>query len=125
VYQTYLGGRPFRVYAPVTGPGSAWPRDVLLNAGAYFDTVDVHNYSADITDYTAQVHGWMNQSGNADAELWLSEWATYRGGYQLASTGVITVLNNLIRGARPGNAHIDGSHLFPSMIGLALRASRA
>ena len=38
--------------------------------------------------------------------------ATYRGGYQSASIGVKTVLNNLIRGARPGNTHIDGSHLF-------------
>jgi len=54
----------------------------------------------------------MNQSGKADAELWLSEWATYLGGYQSASTGVNTVLNNLIRGARPGHDHIDGSHLF-------------
>jgi len=54
----------------------------------------------------------MNQYGKADGELWLSEWATYRGGYQAASIGVTTVLNNLIRGARPGNSHIDGSHLF-------------
>jgi hypothetical protein len=43
---------------------------------------------------------------------WLTEWATYLDGYQLASTGVNTVLNNLIRGTRPGHDHIDGSHLF-------------
>jgi hypothetical protein len=95
----------------VTG-GSSWPPEVMQNAGAWFDTVDVHDYSSDITAYTAQVHGWMNQYDKASAELWLSEWATYRGGYQSASTGVTTVLNNLIRGARPGNDHIDGSHLF-------------
>jgi hypothetical protein len=112
VYHTYLPGRTFHVFAPVTG-GSSWPPEVMLNAGASFDTVDVHNYSADISDYTAQVHGWMQQYGKADAELWLSEWATYGDGYQSASTGVNTVLNNLIRGARPGNDHIDGSHLFP------------
>ena len=112
VYHTYLPGRTFHVFAPVTG-GSSWPPEVMLNAGASFDTVDVHNYSADISDYTAQVHGWMQQYGKADAELWLSEWATYGDGYQSASTGVNTVLNNLIRGAPPGNDHIDGSHLFP------------
>ena len=112
VYQTYLRGRTFRVYAPVTSGGSTWPREVMINAGASFDMVDVHNYNADITGYTEQVRGWMNQYGKADAELWLSEWATYRGGYQAASIGVTTVLNNLIRGARPGNNHIDGSHLF-------------
>jgi hypothetical protein len=112
VYQTYLPGRQFRVYAPVTGGGSTWPREVMINTGASFHTVDVHNYNADITGYTAQVRGWMAQYGKATAELWVSEWATYRGGYQAASLGVTTVLNNLIRGARPGNTHIDGSHLF-------------
>ena len=112
VYQTYLPGRSLHVYAPVTAGGSTWPRDVMINAEESFDTVDVHNYNADITGYTAQVLGWMTQYGKADAELWLSEWATYRGGYQAASVGVTTVLNNLIRGASPGNTHIDGSHLF-------------
>jgi hypothetical protein len=99
------------VYAPVTG-GSRWPRDVMVHAGASFDAMDVHNYDADITSYTERMHGWMNQSGKAAAELWLSEWGMYVGGYQSASTGVNTVLNNLIRGARPGHDHIDGSHLF-------------
>jgi hypothetical protein len=111
VYDTYLPGRTFHVYAPVTG-GSRWPRDVMVHAGASFDTMDVHNYDPDITNYTERMHGWMNQSGKAAAELWLSEWGMYVGGYQSASTGVHTVLNNLIRGARPGHDHIDGSHLF-------------
>jgi hypothetical protein len=112
VYQTYLNNRPFRVYAPVTSGGSTWPREVMINASGLFHTVDVHNYNADITGYTAQVREWMTQYGPEEAELWLSEWATYRGGYQAASLGVTTVLNNLIRGATPGNTHIDGSHLF-------------
>jgi len=29
----------------------------MINAGASFDTVDVHNYNADITGYTEQVRG--------------------------------------------------------------------
>jgi hypothetical protein len=111
VYHTYLPGRTFHVYAPVTSGGD-WPRDVMMHAGASFDTVDVHNYNSDITGYTEHVHGWMKQSREAGAELWLTEWATYLGGYQSASTGVNTVLNNMIRGARPGQDHIDGSHLF-------------
>jgi hypothetical protein len=111
VYYTYLPGRTFHVYAPVAG-GSRWPRDVMVHAGASFDTVDVHNYNSDITGYTQHMHEWMTQNGKAEAELWLSEWATYQGGYQWASTGVNTVLNNLIRGAHPGPQHIDGSHLF-------------
>ena len=112
VYDTCLPGRTYRVYSPATTGGSSWPRDVMINAGQYFDTVDIHNYSGDITGYTQDVHGWMNQYGKATAELWLSEWATYRGGYNGASLAVKTVVNNMIRGSRPGNDHIDGSHLF-------------
>jgi hypothetical protein len=72
VYQRYLPGRTFHVYAPVTG-GSSWPPGVMQHAGEWFDAVDVHNYSSDITGYTTQVRGWMAQHGKADAELWLSE----------------------------------------------------
>jgi hypothetical protein len=112
VYTTFLPGRTFHIYAPVTTGGSSWPNDALQQIPQYFDSVDIHNYNSDITAYTEQVHGWMNATGHASYPLWLSEWATYRGGYSNASTGVKTVINNLIRGARPGNDHIDGSHLF-------------
>jgi hypothetical protein len=42
----------------------------------------------------------------------MSEWATYRGGYTNAGTGLKTILMNLIRGSRPGNDYIYGSHMF-------------
>jgi hypothetical protein len=112
VYATYLPGRTFHIYAPVTSGGSSWPNDALQQIPQHFDSVDIHNYNSDITGYTQQVHGWMNATGHADYPLWLSEWATYRGGYDNPGTGVKTVINNLIRGSRPGNDHIDGSHLF-------------
>ncbi|HEX8221503.1 MAG TPA: hypothetical protein VF914_20110 [Chloroflexia bacterium] len=112
VYSTYLPGRTPHIYASVTKGGSSWPDSTMKNAGAYFDSVDIHNYNSDTTSYTQQVHGWMNADGKANAPLWLSEWATYRGGYQNASTGVKTIINNLIRGSRPGNDYIYGSHLF-------------
>jgi hypothetical protein len=54
----------------------------------------------------------MNATGHPDYPVWLSEWATYRGGYDSASKGVKLVINNLIRGSRPGDDHIYGSHLF-------------
>lgn len=112
VYSTYLPGRTPHIYASVTKGGSSWPDSTMKNAGSYFDSVDIHNYNSDITSYTQQVHGWMNADGKANAPLWLSEWATYRGGYQNAGTGVKTIINNLIRGSRPGNDYIYGSHLF-------------
>jgi hypothetical protein len=112
VFRTYLPGRAYHVYAPVTTGGSSWPNDALQQIPGSFDSVDVHDYNSDITGYVQQVHGWMNASGHGAYPLWLSEWATYRGGYQNASTGVKLLVNNLIRGSRPGNDHVDGSHLF-------------
>jgi hypothetical protein len=112
VYSTYLPGRSYHVLAPVTTGGSDWPLDALTQIPAHFDSVDVHNYSSDITGYTREVHGWMNATGHSDYPVWLSEWATYRGGYDRASKGVGLVINNLIRGSRPGDDYIYGSHLF-------------
>jgi hypothetical protein len=112
VYRTFLPGRTYHVYAPVTTGGSDWPLTAMQQIPGAFDVVDIHNYSGDITGYTEQVHGWMNSTGFGSAELWLSEWATYRGGYDNATTGLKTVLVNMIRGSRPGAQHIDGSHLF-------------
>jgi len=112
VYSTYLPGRTYHIYAAVATGGSSWPRDALQQIPASFDSVDIHNYNDDITSYTQKVHGWMNATGHSSYPVWLSEWATYRGGYSDAETGVKTILNNLIRGSRPGNDYIYGSHLF-------------
>jgi hypothetical protein len=112
VFSTYLPGRAYHVYAPVTSGGSSWPLDALQQVPAFFDSVDVHNYSSDITDYVRTVHGWMDATSHSDYPLWLSEWATYLDRYHMASTAVTRVVNNLIRGSRPGSDHIDGSHLF-------------
>jgi hypothetical protein len=84
----------------------------MINVGSHFTVVDYHNYGGNILSGNQTLHGHMNANGFANAELWLSEWATYRGGYSNASTGVKTIINNLIRGSQPANDHIDGSHLF-------------
>jgi hypothetical protein len=111
VYRTYLPGRAYHVYAPVTSGGSDWPLAALQQIPEFFDSVDIHNYSGDITGYTRTVHGWMNETGHPDYPLWLSEWGTWQGGYERVMTG-LAVIKNLIRGSRPGDDHIDGSHLF-------------
>lgn len=112
VYRTYLPGRAYHVYAPVTKGGSSWPLAALQQIPGSFDSVDVHDYSSDITDYVETVHGWMDSTGHSSYPLWLSEWSTYRDGYDRASTGVTRVVSNLIRASRPGSDHVDGSHLF-------------
>ena len=80
VYATYLPGRTPHIYAPVTTGGSSWPDSVMKAVPGAFDSVDVHDYQSDITSYITTVHNYMNADGFANAPLWLSEWATYRGG---------------------------------------------
>jgi hypothetical protein len=58
------------------------------------------------------VHAWMESTSHASYPLWLSEWSTYLDRYHMASTAIGRVVNNLIRGSRPGSDHVDGSHLF-------------
>jgi hypothetical protein len=112
VYTNFLPGRAYHVYAPVTSGGSSWPLDALQQVPASFDSVDIHDYSSDITDYVETVHGWMASTGHSSDPLWLSEWSTYLDGYDRASTAVKRVVANLIRASRPGSDHVDGSHLF-------------
>jgi hypothetical protein len=112
VFRTYLPGRVYHVYAPVTSGGSSWPLDALQQVPDFFDSVDIHTYNSDITDYVRTVRGWMDATSHPSYPLWLSEWSTYLDRYHMASTAIRRVVNNLIRGSRPGSGHVDGSHLF-------------
>jgi len=111
VYTTYLPGRTYHIYAPVTTGGSSWPLDALNQVGTYFDSMDIHDYNSDITSYVQTVQGYLNSTGHSTEPIWLSEWATYRGGYQNASKGVTLLINNLIRMSSPGT-YVYGSHMF-------------
>ena len=84
VFSTYLPGRAHHVYAPVTSGVSSWPLDALQQVPAFFDSVDVHSYSSDITDYVRMVHAWMESTSHASYPLWLSEWSTYLDRYHMA-----------------------------------------
>jgi hypothetical protein len=90
-----------------------WPviDDMLQQVPAYFDSMDIHTYNSDISGYVQQVHGYMNAAGKPNMPLWISEWGTYRGQYTSVSFD-IGVINNLIRGSRPGNDYVYGSHIF-------------
>ncbi|HEX8034040.1 MAG TPA: hypothetical protein VF510_09345, partial [Ktedonobacterales bacterium] len=111
VYNTYLPGRSYSVYAPVTSGGSSWANDALQQIPQYFDSVDIHDYSSDISGYVEQVHGWMNSAGHPSYPVWLSEWGTYRSQYNSVSFD-LSLVQNLIRGSRPSNDYVTGSHVF-------------
>lgn len=112
VYSTYLPGRTPHIYAPVTTGGSSWPLDALQQVPTYFDSVDVHDYNSNVSGYVEEVHGWMNSTGHSSYPLWLSEWGTYKGGYDNVSTGLKLIINNLIRMSGGASDEVYGSHLF-------------
>jgi hypothetical protein len=108
---TYLPERNYHIHAPVTVGGSSWVWDALQTIPNAFDSVNIHNYDADLTPYTQQVRKWMQQSDRADAPLWLGEWGTYQTDYNDFDLA-LNIVANLVRTSQPGDRYIDGSHLF-------------
>ena len=111
VYKTYLPSRTYRIHGPKTVGGSNWPATALREIPNYFDTVNVHNYEADISNYTRKVRGWMNGTVRANAQLWVGEWGSYEISYNNLSLA-LNLIKNLIRGSQPGDNYIYGSHIF-------------
>jgi len=111
VYRTYLPNRQFHIHAPKTVGWSHWPAATLDSVPKYFDTVNIHNYDLDISAYVRQVRQWMQGTAHGRSALWLGEWGTYAGGYDDLDFS-LNLLKNMIRGSRPGDTYVDGSHLF-------------
>ncbi|MEG4281817.1 hypothetical protein QUB68_01705 [Microcoleus sp. A006_D1] len=111
VYKTYLPSRAYRIHGPKTVGGSNWPVYALREIPNYFDTVNFHNYDADISNYTRKVRGWMNGTVRANSQLWVGEWGSYKISYNDFSLA-LSLIKNLIRGSEPGDNYIYGSHIF-------------
>jgi hypothetical protein len=111
VYKTYLPDRTYHIHGPKTVGGSNWPAAALQEIPNYFDTVNVHNYDADISNYTRKLHGWMNGTILANSPLWLGEWGSYQISYSDLSLA-LNLIKNLIRGSQPGDNYVYGSHIF-------------
>jgi hypothetical protein len=111
VYKTYLPSRTYRIHGPKTVGGSNWPAVALQEIPNYFDTLNVHNYDPDISNYTRKVRGWMKGTVRASSQLWVGEWGSYEISYNDLSLA-LSLIKNLIRGSQPGDNYIDGSHIF-------------
>ncbi len=111
VYKTYLPSRPYHIHGPKTVGGSNWPEAALQEIPNYFDTVNVHNYDADISNYTRKVRGWMKGTVRANSPIWVGEWGSYDTSYNDLSLA-LSLIKNLIRGSQPGDNYIYGSHIF-------------
>jgi len=80
VYDTYLPGKTFRLYAPVSTHNNTWIDTTLQQNDAIVDVIDWHRYGPTVDDATS-IHNKIvtyNTDGVLEA-LHLSEWGTYRG----------------------------------------------
>ncbi|NJK77259.1 MAG: hypothetical protein HC786_14125 [Richelia sp. CSU_2_1] len=111
VYKTYLPDRAYRIHGPKTVGGSNWPVYAFREIPNYFDTVNFHNYDADISNYTRKVRAWMQGTALAQAQVWMGEWGSYTVSYNNLSLA-LSLIENLIRGSQPGDNYIYGSHIF-------------
>ena len=115
VYNKYLPGRAYHVYAPATSlerSGATWPKDVIYDIPSYFNSMAFHLYDSSINNYVEQVHTWMNEAGRSNYPIWLTEWGTYTGNRYNSVPFGISLINNLIYGSRPGNDYVYGSQIF-------------
>jgi hypothetical protein len=112
VYERYLRGRAYHVYAPVTTTGSKWPRDALREAARSFDSLDIHDYNSDISGYVREVRRWSEDSGHSAYPLWITEWGTYMPDQYGLIAFDLGLIQNLIRGSQPGEGYVYGSHIF-------------
>ncbi|HEX3643529.1 MAG TPA: hypothetical protein VHV10_19760, partial [Ktedonobacteraceae bacterium] len=113
VYKTYLPGRTYHLYAPATTTGSDWPNALLQQTSDAFDSLDIHDYSWNISTEVKQAHNWLNAHRKGNDPVWISEWGSYAQDekYNTVPLG-ISLINNLIRGSRPGDDYVYGSHIF-------------
>src|SRR5216110_1619599 len=113
VYTTYLPGRAYHLYAPATSTGSDWPYTILQQSPTSFDSLDIHDYDLDISATVRQAHSWLNALGLAKYPLWISESGSYSTDDKYTSVPMgISLINNLIRGSRPGDDYVYGNHIF-------------
>jgi hypothetical protein len=116
VYDTYLPGREFHLYAPVTSGGPTWVAECLQNIPDYFDVVDYHAYGV-MRNWSSHInngHSKIDQyGGGQDWPIYISEWSTWDStDYDKRSFVIDGVIGNMILGSQPDNDYVWGSAIF-------------
>ncbi|MHC4593280.1 MAG: glycosyl hydrolase [Planctomycetota bacterium] len=110
VYKTYLPERAYHILAPVTVQGQ-WVPEALQAVGDQFDSLDTHYYGEDMGQFARAMHRLLKEGGRPDYPLWVTEWGTFEKPYD--DPGVCAgIIASLIRGSRPSDQHVYGSHIF-------------
>ncbi|MGE5529730.1 MAG: hypothetical protein ACM3X6_11400 [Patescibacteria group bacterium] len=114
VYDTYLPGRPFRVYAPVSTSSDSWVAGCLQQAGPYFNVLDTHAYSSTWSADAQEANGYIQQyGGGRHYDLFFSEWGSWhQNQYNTVNFVTTSLMPNLIKGCYNDNNHVWGSCIF-------------
>jgi hypothetical protein len=113
VYATYLPDRRVHIHAPKTTGSSDWPQKILAKTPRKFNTINVHDYDWNISDYLKRVRGWMQRTIHARSPLWVGEWGTYTkqyGGYEDLGFS-LNLIKNMMRMSQ-SEINVYGSHIF-------------
>jgi hypothetical protein len=110
VYDTFLPGKSFRLYAPVSTHANEWITQSIIQNDGIIDVIDWHRYGPPASE-AQQIHGWIAQydSDGVLEPLYLSEWGSWRGQYN----GVGDALNYAVQLA---DHNIDASYIAYSSI---------
>lgn len=111
VYRTYLPDRQYSIHAPVSLGGSQWPLKALRDIPDLFDSLNIHNYDTNISNYTSKVRAWANRYGHRQSPLWMGEWGSFTNDYDRPAFA-LNLIKNMIRAAQPSPGHVFGSHIF-------------
>jgi hypothetical protein len=111
VYRTYLPDRQYFIHAPVSLGGSQWPLKVLRNIPDLFDSLNIHDYDADISVYAKRVRDWANHHGHSQSPLWVGEWGSYTNDYDNYPFA-LNLIQNMMRASQPSPSYVFGSHIF-------------
>lgn len=111
VYQTYLPDRQYAIHAPVSLGKSHWPLKALQNIPELFDSLNIHDYDADISTYVAKVRAWADHNGHSQSPIWLGEWGSYTNDYDNYHFA-LNLIKNMMRASKPSSSYVFGSHIF-------------
>jgi hypothetical protein len=112
VYDTYLPGQAFRLYAPVSTHPNEWITESLIWNDAIVDVVDWHRYGPPAAE-AEMVNGWVDQydTDGVHEELCISEWGSYRGAYT-SHGDAMNYAKMLLDHSLTAASHVDRSTIF-------------
>ncbi|MHC5033884.1 MAG: hypothetical protein ACYTFZ_02455 [Planctomycetota bacterium] len=112
VYRTYIPDRMCRLHAPAVAEARAeWAAPTLREIGPQVDCLSVHCHINEHDSVPLEMHQAIEEGGRLGTPLWISQWGNYMRSWDEPIMAA-DLVGALILDSRPGNSHVDGSHVF-------------